>query len=87
MDGEGKKLSDYVAEEYRNGRVVFLTYEGLCVCDIDVLIDQPADGILYDINRLPETALTFMDSDKTWVNNFAAAQIIRKLKEKLDAKE
>jgi hypothetical protein len=54
------------------------------VADLDEFIKQPADGILYDLNRLEETALTFIDDPK-WVNDFAVALVIRKLKEMLES--
>jgi hypothetical protein len=59
---------------------------GLASANIDEFIKQPLDGILYDLNRLPEVVLTFIDDPK-WVNDYAVYLVIKRLKEKLDELE
>ena len=49
-------------------------------------IKQPADGILYDLNRNESTVLTFLPDPK-WINDFAVAQVIRALKKRIDELE
>ena len=79
-----KELRDLILQKAKDGAVVFKTLEGLMTADLDDFIkQQPADGILYDLNRLPETALVFMDDPK-WINDFAVGLVIRRLKELLD---
>ena len=51
---------------------------------LDDFIRQPADGILFDLNRLEEVSMTFLDDPK-WVNDFAVAQVIRRLVAEIDA--
>ena len=76
----GEELKDFVVSEGRKGNVVFNNGEGIVVAPLEEFIKQPADGILYDLNRLPEVALTFMDDPK-WVNDFAVSMVIKRLKE------
>jgi hypothetical protein len=52
--------------------------------DLEEFVKQPADGILYDLNRGEECALSNTDSIR-WVNDFAVALTIRKLVEQRDA--
>ena len=75
MSEKTKKL---VLEKRKEGKLVVATYEGFMSIDIKEFIKQPVDGILYDLNRLEETALTFID-DLKWVNDFAVALTIREL--------
>ncbi len=83
-----KTTKDLVLEGRDEGNVVFLQHGGddfaVMSAPIEEFIQQPADGILYDLNRLEEIALTYMDDPK-WVNDFAVALTIRALKEERDA--
>lgn len=79
------KLRDRVLEEGRQGNVVFATLDGYAVAPLDEFVQQPVEGILYDLNRLPEVVLTFIDDPK-WVNDFAVQMVIKRLREKLDDK-
>ncbi len=77
-----KTTKELVLEGRDDGKVVWLQHDGdglaVMSAPIEEFIRQSADGILYDLNRLEETALTFMD-DRKWVNDFAVALIIRAL--------
>ena len=82
---EVKELRDKVLEERENGNLVFWGLPGqLMAAKLDEFIEQPAEGILYDLNRLEEVSLTFL-ADPKWVNDFAVALVIRKLKDQLNA--
>jgi len=85
MSDEKQELKELILAKAKEGKVVFATFEGLIAADLNEFIKQPADGILYDLNRLPEVVLTFLDDPK-WVNDFAVSLVIRKLKEELDGK-
>lgn len=78
-----KKFRDYVLQESKKGNVVFSTFDGYGVAPLAEFIKQPADGILYDLNRLPEVVLTFINDPK-WVNDFAVYQVIKALREQAD---
>ena len=77
----GKTTKELVLDGRDEGKVVFLQYDGDAVMSAPVneFIAQPADGILYDLNRLEEIALTYIEDPK-WVNDFAVALTIRALK-------
>lgn len=74
-----ESLRDRILAERKAGNVVFWGLPGeLRVAKIDEFVQQPAEGILYDLNRLEEISLTFLQDPK-WVNDFAVALTIRKL--------
>lgn len=43
--------------------------------------------MLYDLNRSEAVALTFLDTDPKWINDYAVAKVIRALKNKIDKLE
>jgi len=75
-----EKLRDIVLRERDAGKIVFWGLPGdpPSVAKLDDFIKQPADGMLYDLNRLEEVTLTFIDDPK-WLNDFAVAAVIRRL--------
>ena len=77
------KIKELVLKKAEEGKVVFMTIEGLMEADLEEFIEQPAGGILYDLNRDQATVLSFIDNPK-WINDFAVGLVIKKLKEKLD---
>jgi len=78
-----KKLKDMVLAEAKKGNVVFMTIEGPAIANLDEFIKQSALGILYDLNRLPEVVLTFIEDPK-WVNDYAVSLVISKLKSEIE---
>ena len=86
---EKKKCSELVLEEREKGNVVFLALDRFRSAPTKDIVAQPVDGLLWDLNREEETALTFMDRDGMvhWVNNFAVALVIRELKAQLSQLE
>ncbi len=80
-------IRDQILAEEKKGNIVFWAIDELAVANLDNFITQPIKGILYDLNRLPEVVMTFIDDPK-WINDYAVYQVIKKLKEELDnAKE
>lgn len=77
-------IMSYILEKSREDRVVLFDGECYRTIGLDELVKQPADGILYDLNRLPEIALTCMEDPK-WINDYAVALVIQKLKDMIDA--
>ena len=82
-DEEIRKL---IQENRRKGRVCFMTFTGLHSANVDEWIKQPADGILYDLNRSIETTLTIMPEER-WINDLAVAVTIVALKKRIDELE
>jgi hypothetical protein len=85
MNVDNDKIKNIVLAEARNGNIVTAGIEGLTVQSLKEFIEQPTEGILYDLNRLPEVVLTFIDDPK-WVNDYAVSLVISELKKQLDIK-
>jgi len=83
---ELQKLKDTILSEYEKGNVVVTTAEGLVIYNLDEFIKQPTPGLLYDLNRLPEVVLAFL-GDPKWVNDYAVAMVISRLKARVAALE
>ena len=79
-------LKDLILEKEKQGEVVILTFDGLKGIDLDEIVKQPTEGLLYDLNRDKATILACLD-DKKWVNDFACMKVIEKLKTIIDGKE
>lgn len=77
-----EKLRERILQEAEKGNVVFWAIDGLATINLDEFIRQPAEGILYDLNRDKVTVMQFIDDPK-WVNDFAVALVIEKLKEEI----
>lgn len=75
-----EEIRDLILENQKNDRIVIQDTEGLFSIYIDDFLKQPVEGILYDLNRLPETILTFIDDPK-WINDYAVYLVIKKLYE------
>jgi hypothetical protein len=82
-----QKLRDRILAERKAGNVVFWGLPGeLMGAKLDDFVRQDAEGLLYDLNRLEEISMTFIDDPK-WVNDFAVALTIRKIMEQRNAAE
>ena len=80
------KTRDIVLAEYAKGNIVFAGIEGLKSMNINEFIKQPAEGILYDLNRNEATVLTFIEDPK-WVNDYAVSKVITALKARIEELE
>ena len=81
-----EEIKEIVLKEYQKGNIVVCDYEGLKSMLLADFIDNPTDEILYDLNRDEATILSFIN-DKKWINDFAAAKVIRALKDKIEELE
>jgi hypothetical protein len=75
-------LRDLIVKEGENGNLIISMNGTLVTVPLDSFINQSADGILYDLNRLPEVVTSFLDDPK-WINDYAVALVIAKLKRKI----
>ena len=84
-----EEIINLIKERESEGRVVFYQAPGILhSTPVACLCDQPADGILYDLNRDEASILAFASDDNPyWVNNYATAQVIRHLKNKVEELE
>lgn len=79
-------MKDLILEEYQKGNIVVSGVFGPQVMPIENFIEQPVEGMLYDLNRNELVVLQFIDDPK-WVNDYAVAKTIRALKEKIEKLE
>jgi hypothetical protein len=77
------KLREMILEKEKEGKVVFAVQGGLMEADIMDFINQPTEGLLYDLNRDKPTVMTFINDPK-WINDYAVGLVISKLKEFYD---
>jgi len=83
MEAKYEKLKNFILEKEKEGMVVISTFDGMREQKLSEIIKQPADGILYDLNRDGATVLTFIDDSK-WVNDYAVGLVIKELKRLLE---
>ena len=81
-----ENIKDLVLRKAKEGKVVFKTWDGLMEADLEEFIKQPAEGILYDLNRDRVTVLSFIETNPKWINDFAVGLVIGRLKEMVDEK-
>ena len=76
-------IKSLVLKEYANGNVVVSGFDGIKAMALKEFVKQPAEGILYDLNRCESVVLTFIPDPK-WVNDYAVAKVIHELKRIID---
>ena len=82
-----EELREMVMAARKEGKVVmWVLPDQLMTAPLEEFVKQPADGILWDLNRGEECALASAPNIR-WVNDFAVALTIRKLVEQRDAAE
>jgi len=75
-----ERFKDAVLEREKEGKIVIMTWDGVKEVNIDDVIKQPTEGLLYDLNRDKVTILSYIEDPK-WVNDYACMLVIKKLKE------
>lgn len=69
-------IFDMQRKSFEEGKVLFNTCEGLKEAKIEDLVNQPTEGLLYDLNRDTATVLTIFDEQKL-MNELAAINILK----------
>lgn len=84
---ENTELLDKILELQKEGKIAFMTIDGLVSADINSIIQQPVEGLLYDLNRDTATLtnLAKEGKNKRWINDMALAYVVTKLVEKCNA--
>ena len=81
-----EELREMVLSARKDGKVVmWVLPDQLMTAPVAEFVRQPADGILWDLNRGEECALS--DKSIRWVNDFAVAVTIRELVKQRDEAE
>lgn len=75
-------IRNLVLSEYTKGNIVVSSFDGISSMPLAEFLKQPAEGILYDLNRCEAVVLTFI-KDPKWVNDYAVAKVITELKTQL----
>lgn len=84
------ELLDKIDNLYKENKIAFMTIDGLMTANINEIINQPSEGILYDLNRDEATIRTLAESSKNvrWVNDLAFVKVFKKVFNKyLEQKE
>ena len=81
-----EEIIKLIKERESEGKVVFYQGPGILhSIPVAYLCDQPATGILYDLNRDEASILAFAGDDNPyWVNNYATESVIRYLRGRVE---
>lgn len=74
----------FIERQYKQGKVVLATPCGLASCDMEELVGQPVEGLLYDLNR--DELTTYTLNNERAINDIAVAKVIRHLHGKVYGK-
>lgn len=74
-----------IKDNEKHGIVTIQTMEGLLSCPLSKLIEQPAEGLLYDLNRDKSTTITLGENGmERWINDYAVAMVIEYLMKEIE---
>ena len=74
-----------IKDNEKHGIVTIQTMEGLLSCPLSKLIEQPAEGLLYDLNRDKSTTITLgRNGMERWINDYAVAMVIEYLMKEIE---
>jgi len=80
---EWENLEKLLIEKHKGGEVVILGLDGqLMITSLDNFVRQPSDGVLYDLNLLPETIkIDNWKSFRDWSYMTVIEYLMKKLEE------
>lgn len=80
-----EELQNLILSKKREGKIVYHSLEGLTEAKMEDIIQQPAEGLLWDLNRDMATLLIRAFEDNPyWVNDLALANITEYLINKVN---
>lgn len=80
-----EELQNLILSKKREGKIVFHSLEGLMEVKIESIIQQTANGLLWDLNRDMATLLSrASEENPCWVNDIALANITEYLINKVN---
>ena len=80
-----EELKNLILSKKKEGKIVFHSIEGLMEAKMEDIIRQPAEGLLWDLNRDLATLLHRASEDNPcWVNDMALANITEFLVNKVN---
>lgn len=79
------ELQNLILSKKKEGKIVFHSLEGLMEAKMEDIIQQPAEGMLWDLNRDVATLLSrASEENPCWVNDIALANITEYLINKVN---
>jgi hypothetical protein len=81
---DNTELLDKILSNQKNDTVVYMTEAGLMGSTVSELLNQPSEGVLYDLNRDIATLVTLgrESKNKRWINDIALAFVFTELHKK-----
>lgn len=70
-----ENIREIVQQAIADGKICYRTVVGIEAMSIEEFVQQPLEGMLYDINRDRATVMTFLD-DAKWTNDLALTQLL-----------
>ena len=84
-----KETNDAVFQSFKDGYIVIYTIDGLVRIPIEKFVEQPLEGMLYDMNHLESVIRTRAahDDDMGWVNDMAMLKTLEFFYNKVNGKK
>lgn len=80
-----EELKDLILAKKKEGKIVFLSTGGLMEAKMEDIVQQPSEGLLWDLNRDMATLLHCASEDNPcWVNDMALSNITEFLVNKVN---
>ena len=80
-----EELQNLILSKKKEGKIVFHSLEGLLEAKLENIIQQPAEGLRWELNRDMATLLSRVSKDNPcWVNDLALANITEYLINKVN---
>ena len=79
-----KEFLELVRKKEAEGKIVIMTFEGAQEGSLPGILEQPTEGLLYDLNRDRLTVSHWMSDEEygsKWVNDYAVYCVISYLHE------
>ena len=78
---DNSEYLEKIDELAKENKIAFMTIDGLMTANINEIINQPSEGILYDLNRDEATIRTLAESSKNvrWINDLAFVKVFKKV--------
>ena len=73
---EKKDIIEVQRKAFEEGCVLFNTCEGVVKMKLENIVNQPTDGLLYDLNRDEATVTTIFDEQKL-MNELATINVLK----------
>lgn len=78
---DNNELLDIILNNQNEGKISVMTIDGLCTTNVNDIVNQPVEGLLYDLNRDKASlmSLAHESKNKRWVNDLAMAFVVEHL--------